>query len=79
MVSHMIAVGEETGRLDDILERLAVYYEEETERLFAGLSNLIEPVLIAAMGIIVAFVAFSIYLPLFGMADVMQAGPGGGM
>jgi type IV pilus assembly protein PilC len=43
------------------------------------LSNLIEPVLIAAMGIIVAFVAFSIYLPLFGMADVMQAGPGGGM
>ncbi|MDD2554422.1 MAG: type II secretion system F family protein [Desulfotomaculaceae bacterium] len=79
MVSHMIAVGEESGRLDSILERLAVYYEEEAERLFAGFSNLIEPVLIAAMGIMVAFVALSTYLPLFGMADIMQAGPGGGM
>ncbi|MDD4335043.1 MAG: type II secretion system F family protein [Desulfotomaculaceae bacterium] len=79
MVSHMIAVGEESGRLDSILEKLAVYYEEEAERLFAGFSNLIEPVLIAAMGIIVAFVALSIYLPLFGMADIMQAGPGGGI
>ncbi len=75
MVSRMIAIGEESGRLDSILEKLAVYYEEETERFFTRLTNLIEPLLIATMGIIVAFVALSIYLPLFGMADVMQAGP----
>ncbi|MFX4261639.1 type II secretion system F family protein [Pelotomaculum propionicicum] len=79
MAAHMIAVGEESGRLNNILERLAVFYEEEADNLFAGLSSLIEPLLIAAMGLIVAFVALSIYLPLFGMSDIMQAGPGGGM
>jgi len=79
MVAHMIAVGEESGRLNNILERLAVFYEEEADNLFAGLSRLIEPLLIAAMGLIVAFIALSIYLPLFGMSDIMQAGPGGGM
>lgn len=79
MVAHMIAVGEESGRLNNILERLAVFYEEEADNLFAGLSSLIEPLLIAAMGLIVAFIALSIYLPLFGMSDIMQAGPGGGM
>lgn len=79
MVAHMVAVGEESGRLNSILERLAVFYEEEAENLFDSLSSVIEPLLIAVMGLVVAFVALSIYLPLFGMADVMQAGPGGGM
>ncbi len=80
MVAHMIAVGEESGRLNSILERLAVFYEEEAENLFTGLSSVIEPLLIAVTGLIVAFVALSIYLPLFGMADIMQAGSGpGGM
>lgn len=80
MVAHMIAVGEESGRLNSILEKLAVFYEEEAENLFTSLSSVIEPLLIAVTGMIVAFVALSIYLPLFGMADIMQAGSGpGGM
>lgn len=70
----MIAVGEETGRLDTVLEKLAVYYEEEAENFLTSLSHLIEPVLIAFMGLVVAFVALSVYLPLFGLSDVMQAG-----
>lgn len=74
MVPQMIAVGEETGRLDEVLEKLAVYYEEEAERFLTSLSQLIEPVLIAFMGLVVAFVALSVYLPLFGLSDVMQAG-----
>ena len=76
MVVHMIAVGEESGRLNDILERLAIFYEEESESLFNSLSSVIEPLLIVLMGLMVAFVALSIYLPLFGMADVMQGGGG---
>ncbi len=74
MVPQMIAVGEETGRLDTVLEKLAVYYEEEAENFLTSLSHLIEPVLIAFMGLVVAFVALSVYLPLFGLSDVMQAG-----
>lgn len=81
MVVHMIAIGEETGSLNCILERLAVFYEEAAESLFSSLSSIIEPLLIAIMGLLVAFIALSIYLPLFGMSDVMQAGGGaaGGM
>jgi type IV pilus assembly protein PilC len=76
MVVQMIAVAEEAGGISSILERLAVFYEEEAESLYSSLSSVIEPLLIAFMGLMVAFIALSIYLPLFGMADVMQAGSG---
>lgn len=81
MVVQMIAVAEEAGGISSMLERLAVFYEEEVESLYSSLSSVIEPLLIALMGLIVAFIALSIYLPLFGMADVMQTGGGaaGGM
>jgi type IV pilus assembly protein PilC len=81
MVVQMITVGEESGGISSILERLAVFYEEETESLYSSFSSLIEPFMIAFMGLMVAFIALSIYLPLFGMADVMQVGTGaaGGM
>lgn len=81
MVVQMITIGEESGGISSMLERLAVFYEEEVESLYSSLSSVIEPLLIALMGLIVAFIALSIYLPLFGMADVMQTGGGaaGGM
>lgn len=74
MVVQMITVGEESGGISRMLERLAVFYEEEVERLYSSLSSVIEPLMIAFMGLMVAFIALSIYLPLFGMADVMQVG-----
>jgi type IV pilus assembly protein PilC len=81
MAVQMIAVAEEAGGISSMLERLAVFYEEEAESLYSSLSGVIEPIMIAFMGLVVAFIALSIYLPLFGMADVMQAGGGaaGGM
>ncbi len=74
MVVQMITVGEEAGGISSMLERLAVFYEEEVESLYSSLSSVIEPLMIAFMGLMVAFIALSIYLPLFGMADVMQVG-----
>jgi type IV pilus assembly protein PilC len=74
MVVQMIAVAEEAGGISSMLERLAVFYEEEVESLCSSLSSVIEPLMIAFMGLMVAFIALSIYLPLFGMADVMQVG-----
>jgi len=76
MAVSMIAVGEESGALDDLLEKLAAFYEREVEAAVARLSSLIEPILIAGVGGMVAFIALSIYLPLFGMAGAMQAGMG---
>ncbi len=72
----MMAVGEESGALDDLLEKLAVFHEQEVETMVARLSSTLEPLLIAGVGVMVAFIALSIYLPLFGMAGAIQGGSG---
>ncbi|AEG15541.1 Type II secretion system F domain protein [Desulfofundulus kuznetsovii DSM 6115] len=74
MAVNMIAVGEESGNLDDLLEKLALFYDQEVEATVARLSSLVEPFLIAGVGLVVAFIAISIYLPLFSMAGAMQGG-----
>ncbi|HAA90660.1 MAG TPA: type II secretion system F family protein [Peptococcaceae bacterium] len=76
MAVHMLAVGEESGAVDDLLERAAMFYEQEVEATIARLSSLVEPFLIAGVGLVVAFIALSIYLPLFSMAGALQAGAG---
>ena len=74
MTTSMIAIGEESGMLDLLLEKMAVFYEQEVEALVARMSSLIEPLMILGVGAMVGFMALSIYLPLFGMAGAMQAG-----
>lgn len=71
---NMIAVGEESGALDILLEKVAAFYEQEVEALIVRLSGLVEPVFITCIGIMVGFVALSIYLPLFGLSGVLQGG-----
>lgn len=67
LVPRMIGVGEETGRLGAMLERLAVYYELEVEMAVKRLTTLLQPFLIIVMAGIVAFVAAATLLPLFNM------------
>ena len=50
LVSHMVAIGEETGQLDTMLEKIADFYEEEVEQLASRLSTVIEPLMIAILG-----------------------------
>lgn len=76
MAVNMIAIGEESGALDALLEKVAIYYEQEVETLVAKLSSIIEPLMIAGVGIMVGFIAVSIYLPLFGLSGAMQGGTG---
>jgi type IV pilus assembly protein PilC len=76
MAVNMIAIGEESGALDALLEKVAIYYEQEVETLVAKLSSVIEPLMIAGVGIMVGFIAVSIYLPLFGLSGAMQGGTG---
>lgn len=73
---NLISVGEESGALDNLLEKLAVFYEQEVETMVARLSIVIEPLLIAGVGLMVAFIALSIYMPLFGLAGALQGGSG---
>lgn len=67
MVTRMIAVGEQTGSLDRLLEKAAVFYEKEVEFSTVRLSSVLEPVLMLCTGAIVGFVVISIMLPMFDM------------
>ncbi|MHB1456041.1 MAG: type II secretion system F family protein [Armatimonadota bacterium] len=65
MVTHMIDVGEETGRLSDMLVKVSEFYEREVDAAVKGLTSLIEPMLIVVMGVIVGFIAVCVMGPIF--------------
>ncbi|MEN6520125.1 MAG: type II secretion system F family protein [Armatimonadota bacterium] len=65
MVTHMIDIGEETGRLSDMLLKVSDFYDQEVEGAVKALTSLIEPCLIVVMGGIVGFIAVSIMAPIF--------------
>lgn len=73
MVIQMINVGENTGTLDQMLIKVADFYEAEVEAVVAGLSKLIEPVVLVLLGGIVAFILIAMYLPVFNIADTQQS------
>ena len=65
MVIDMIAVGEETGALDDMLQKISDFYDREVDYTIDAFTTMIEPVLITAMGVIIGYIVISLYLPLF--------------
>lgn len=65
MVTHMIDVGEETGRLSDMLVKVSDFYEKEVDATVKGLTSMIEPMLIIFLGVIVGFIAISVMTPIF--------------
>jgi type IV pilus assembly protein PilC len=65
MVTHMVGVGEETGALDAMLDRVAEFYEEQVEASVKALTSILEPIMIIVIGGIVGFIVISMYLPLF--------------
>ncbi|HEY4428284.1 MAG TPA: type II secretion system F family protein [Solirubrobacteraceae bacterium] len=65
MVTHMVGVGEETGALDAMLDRVAEFYEEQVEASVKALTSILEPIMIVVIGGIVGFIVISMYLPLF--------------
>lgn len=69
LVIQMIAIGEQTGELDDILGELAEFYEEEVDQIMETLPSIIEPVLILVMGLGVAGVALAIITPMYSLTD----------
>ena len=65
MVTQMIGVGEATGALDTMLAKIADFYEEEVDTAVAGLLTLLEPIMIAILGIVVGGIVIAMYLPIF--------------
>ncbi len=65
MVTHMISVGEETGNIPDMMDKVAEFYEEEVATMTKGLTALIEPLMLIVVGIMVGGMLVALYLPIF--------------
>ena len=72
MVTHMVAVGEETGQLEHMLSKVADFYEAEVDAKVKALTSLIEPIMIIFVGIAVGFIVISMYLPIFSIYDKIK-------
>jgi type IV pilus assembly protein PilC len=72
MLIQMIMTGEETGKLPELLNKTALYYEQQVENMVATLSSLLEPLLIAVVGIISGAVIIALYLPIFNLGRAMS-------
>lgn len=77
MVVHMISIGEESGALDQMLSKVADFYESEVESTLQSLTSAIEPVLIVLLGGMVGFIVISLLLPLITAVQSLAGGQGG--
>ena len=72
MVVSMIAVGEQTGGLDEMLSKIADFYDEEVDVAVSALLSLMEPIMITVLGIVVGGMVVAMYLPIFDMMNAVQ-------
>jgi len=72
MVVQMMSVGEETGALDEMLDKIADFYDQEVEATVDALTSLIEPILIVIMGVVVGGMIVSLYLPMFNIIKLIK-------
>ena len=72
MVDSMIKIGEESGSLDEILEKTADFYDEEAEVAITKLTTLLEPIMIVLMAMVIGFIVIAMYLPMFDMFQTIQ-------
>ena len=69
----MVEVGESTGALADMLNSVADFYDEENETSLTRFSNLIQPVLLIVMGVVIAGLLLSLYMPLFQLSSLRRS------
>src|SRR5437667_2653841 len=72
MIIRMITAGEQTGKIDNMLERISDFLDEEIETTLSGLTSLIEPILIVVLGIIVGGMVICMFLPIFKMSEIIN-------
>ncbi|HST55966.1 MAG TPA: type II secretion system F family protein [Solirubrobacteraceae bacterium] len=72
MVTHMVGVGEETGALDSMLDKVADFYEDRVDASVKALTSILEPIMIIVIGSIVGFIVISMYLPLFSIYNQIK-------
>jgi type IV pilus assembly protein PilC len=71
MVNQMVAIGEESGSVDDMLNKIASIYEAEVDNMVDGLTSLLEPIIMAVLGVVIGGLIVAMYLPIFQMGNVV--------
>lgn len=71
MAIQMVSIGEESGALDSMLDKVATYYEEEVDNAVDGLTSMMEPLIMAVLGVLVGGLVVAMYLPIFQMGSVV--------
>jgi len=71
MLSSMVRIGEESGALDDMLNKTADFYDEEVEQAIQTLTSMLEPLMIIVMGVVIGFMVIALMLPLYGSYDIV--------
>jgi type IV pilus assembly protein PilC len=71
MLIQMTAIGEESGALDDMLDKVAEFYEEAVDNMVDNLTSLLEPMIMAVLGILVGGLMVAMYLPIFQIGQVV--------
>ena len=74
MVNQMVAIGEESGALDDMLDKSASYYEEQVEDAVDNLTALMEPLIMSVLGVLIGGLIIAMYLPIFQLGSVVGGG-----
>jgi type IV pilus assembly protein PilC len=72
MVTRMVAVGEETGDVDGMLQKIAEFYESEVDAAVKALTSIMEPVMIIVVGGIVGVIIIAMYLPMFKIYELIE-------
>ncbi len=72
MVTRMIAIGEKSGQLEKMLNKVAEFYDDQVDAAVAGLTSIIEPVLIGFLGIVVGFIVIALFLPIINITQVLK-------
>ena len=72
MIIRMITAGEQTGKIESMLERISDFLDDEIETTLNGLTSLIEPLLIVFLGVVVGGIAICMFLPIFKMAEIIN-------
>lgn len=71
LLIQMASIGEESGALDEMLEKVAVYYEEAVDNQVDSLTSLLEPMIMAVLGILVGGLMIAMYMPIFQIGQVV--------
>ena len=71
MVIQMISVGEETGGLDNMLNKIADFYDQEVDTAVKGLTSMIEPLIMVVLGVVIGTIVIAMFMPMFSMGDMV--------